>query len=132
MRVLFAAILTFLPVVAQGKSLADMGSDEPGVRLQMDRLLADEPGVLTDEFGLSSNPYSPASPTNFEACIGPYLYIQGQQGSTLYDPLAPPSLAVQNSGRDHVRAFNDRSIVSHSSTQPVSPYPDDFSRLTRR
>jgi hypothetical protein len=96
MRVLLAAILTFLPVVAQGKSFAGMGNDEPDSHLQTDLLPADQPGVLTDEFWLSGNPYSPASPTNFEAFLEPYLFVQGREGIMLYDPRSPSTFTVSD------------------------------------
>lgn len=50
------------------------------------------------EFGLNPNPYHPASPTNFEALIGPYLYVQGQRDRVLYDARSNNLLDVYDHG----------------------------------
>ena len=74
MRILLAGILILLPLIAQAEPLDCLG-------VEIERCV--DPSSLI-ELEVYQNPYSPASPTNFEALIGPYLYVQGRQGNVLY------------------------------------------------
>jgi hypothetical protein len=87
MRFLLAGILILLPHITHAES-----PNCTQVEASSSNRAADPSDAEHDaashrfiEFGLSLNPYRPASPTNFEVIIGPYLHVQGRQGIILYD-----------------------------------------------
>ncbi|MGE0470130.1 MAG: hypothetical protein Nkreftii_001894 [Candidatus Nitrospira kreftii] len=87
MRFLLAGILGLLPLTIHAASPDCPHIVEPGSATATDRSTTESPVVspsLEGEVRFSGNPYSPASPTNFEPLIGPYLYVQGQEGIVLY------------------------------------------------
>ncbi len=86
MGFLLAGILTFIPFVAQAKSLDDPGYSDIGSSAVANLPAGDASDSLPDEGRLLRNPYSHDSPTNFEPFIGPYLHVQGRQGWVSYDP----------------------------------------------
>lgn len=103
MRFLLAGILALLPLNTQAASSDCMNIAEPGSCAEADLSNAElqvAPHSLADELRFSGNPYSPASPTNFEPFIGPYLSIQGQRSIILYDPRSPDTTTANDSGQD--------------------------------
>gem|GEM_PF-6039580 len=87
MRFLLAGILILLPHITQAESPNCTQVEESPSNRATDHSDAEDDADSHRfiGFGLSLNPYSPASPTNFEALIGPYLYVQGHQSIVLYD-----------------------------------------------
>jgi hypothetical protein len=103
MRFLLAGILAFLLLNTQAASSDCTNIVEPGSCAETDLSNAEPhvaPHSLADDLRLSGNPYSPASSTNFEPFIGPYLYIQGQRSIILYDPRSPDTTTANDSGQD--------------------------------
>lgn len=111
MRFLLAVILAILPLTAQTESLAFMDTGESDSESaatlsdteQYCNLLNPE-----DELGFCRNPYSPASPTNFLAVIGPYSYVQEQRDIILYDPHFPDMFEVRKGEAGKLDFTNDR------------------------
>ena len=99
MRYLLAGILTLLPLAAQAESLVDTGADRAESPPLADLSDTTSRISLADVVGSSNNPYDPASPTNFETFIGPYLYVQGKTGVILYNPLSRGTADVTGGGR---------------------------------
>lgn len=97
-KLLLAGIFILLPHIAQAESLTCAHAEESSLAADPSEAeqYADPHGFI--EFGLSPNPYSPASPTNFEALIGPYLNVQGQRDIVLYDTRSHNRFAVYDSG----------------------------------
>lgn len=95
-KLLLAGIFILLPHIAQAESLTCAHAEESSLAADPSEAEHHANPHPFFELGLYPNPYSPASPTNFEALIGPYLYIQGQRDIVLYDTrydsgYAPPS-----------------------------------------
>ena len=120
MRLLLLGTLTFIPLVAQAKSLDDPGDSDSGSSALAHLPASDGSDSLSNEVGLSRNPYSPDSPTNFEPFIGPYLYVQGQGEWVLYDPRAPHPVSAQGREPGHVHSADTRSAAGITSTQSWS------------
>jgi hypothetical protein len=102
MRFLLAGILALLPLNTQAASSDCMNIAEPGSCAEADLSNAElqvDPHSLADDVSFSGNAYSPASPTNFEPFIGPYLSIQGQRSIILYDPRSPNTTTAKDSGQ---------------------------------
>ena len=88
MRFLLAGILAILPLATPAESFASMNageSDSESVAPSSDSEQYCDVYRPEDAGGSCRNPYSPASPTNFEALIGPYLQVQGRRDVMLYD-----------------------------------------------
>jgi hypothetical protein len=120
MRLLLVGILTFIPLVAQAKSLGDPGDSDVASLAITSPSPSDASDSLPDEGGLLRNPYSPDSPTNFEPFIGPYLYVQGQGEWVLYDPRAPHPFSAQDREPGHFHSADTRSAAGITSTQSWS------------
>lgn len=91
MRFLLAGILGLLPFTTHAASSDCPHIVEPGSATATDCSATESPVVSPSPEGevwFSGNPYSPASPTNFELLIGPYLAVQGREGIVLYTPLS--------------------------------------------
>ena len=99
-KLLLAGILILLPHIAQAESLTCAHAEESEPSLAADPFEAEHHADPHPFFepGLYPNPYSPASPTNFEALIGPYLYVQGQRDRVLYDARSNNLLDVYDHG----------------------------------
>lgn len=136
MRFLLAGILAILPLTAQTESLAFMDtgeSDSESAATRPDTEQYCHLLGLEDELGFCRNPYSPASPTNFLALIGPYRYVQEQRDIILYSPRFPGMFAVREGGAGTRDFTNDRyeaglPTASDSWRIPAatpiwSPYP---------
>jgi len=126
MRFLLAGILGLLPLNTQAASFDCANIVAPGSCAATD-LSEEEPYVathgLSDEVRPSGNPYSPASPTNFETLIGPYLYVQGREGIVLYDPRSSPTSDVRNGELNRMGPVDNRTATGHASTQRFSGMP---------
>ena len=91
MRFFLAGILGLLPFTTHAESSDCPHIVEPDSAPATDCSIAESPVAppsLEGEVWFSDNPYSPASPTNFEPFIGPYLFVQGREGIVLYIPLS--------------------------------------------
>ncbi len=126
MRFLLAGILGLLPLTAQAASFGCTNVVGPGSYAATD--LSDEapyvsPHGLSDEVRPSGNPYSPASPTNFETLSGPYLYVQGREGIVLYNPLSSPTADVRNRELSRMGPVDNHKATGHSSIQSFSGMP---------
>jgi hypothetical protein len=111
MRFLLAGILAILPLTAQAESLVFMNageSDSESVTTLSDTQQYCNSHSPEDEVAFCRNPYSPASPTNFLALIGPYIYVQGQRDIILYDPHFPVMFEVREGGTGKLDFTNDR------------------------
>ncbi len=126
MRFLLAVILGLLPLNTQAASFDRTNILEPGSCAATD-LSGEEsyvaPHGLSDEVRRSWNPYRPASPTNFETLIGPYLSVQGREGVVLYSPLSSPTSDVRNGELSKMAPVDNRKATGHSSTQSFSGMP---------
>jgi hypothetical protein len=126
MRFLLAGILALLPLNTQATSSVCMNIAKPGSCAETDLFNAElhvAPYGLADDLRLSDNPYSPASLTNFETLIGPYLYVQGREGIVLYDPLSSPTADVRNGELNRMGPLDNRKATGHSSTPSFSQIP---------
>ncbi len=91
MRFFLAGILGLLPFTTHAASSDCPHLVEPGSATATDCSTTESPVAppsLEGEVWFSGNPYDPASPTNFEPFIGPYLSVQGREGIVLYTPLS--------------------------------------------
>ena len=76
MRFLLAGILVILPLATQAEPFAFMSAGHPdsqSVATSSDTEWSCDVSRPEGAGGSCGNPYSPASPTNCEALIGPYL-----------------------------------------------------------
>ena len=126
MRFLLAGILALLLLNTQAASSDCTNIVEPDSCTTTDLSDAERqvaPHSLADELRLSGNPYSPASPTNFEPFTGPYLYVQGREGIVLHDPLSSPTADMRNVELDKMGLVDNRKATGHSSLQKFSQMP---------
>lgn len=117
MRFLLAGILVILPSIAQTRSLNCANLDQAELCLEADSADAEHHGDLHSpiELGPYPNPYSPASPTNSEAFLEPYLFVQGRGGIILYAPHFPGRFDVSKQERDG--SFNHHHADSRFSME---------------
>ncbi len=111
MRFLLAGILAILPLTAQAESLVFMNageSDSESVAPLSDTEQYCDSHSPEDEVAFCRNPYSPASPTNFEALIGPSIHVQGRRDVMLYDPRFPGMVGASEGGAGKLGFTNDR------------------------
>jgi hypothetical protein len=114
MRFLLAGILAILPLTAQAESSVSTNaveSDADSVATPSDTEYYCHPHNPIDEVRFCSNPYSPASPTNFEALIGPYLYVQGRGDVILYDPRFPSMFDFKEEGLHSLGSVHNRDLA---------------------
>lgn len=126
MRFLLAGILGLLPLNTQAASYDSAHIGEPNssaVTDPSDTRHPVEPPSLDDEVGLRVNPYSPLSPTNFEALGGPYLYVQGREGTILYDPNLPNPTKVNDAA-----AVSSTESLSRIPLTTTGPHKDMYGR----
>jgi hypothetical protein len=126
MRFLLAGILAILPLTAQAESPVSTNaveSDADSVAPPSDTEYHCHPHNPIDEVRFCGNLYSPASPTNFEALIGPYLYVQGRGDIILYDPHLPSMFNVNEEGLHSLGSVHNRDLAGLSSRRGFSQMP---------
>jgi hypothetical protein len=123
MRFLLAGILVILPSIAQAQSLDCANLDQVEPCLKADSTDAELHGDPHSpiELGPYPNPYSPTSPTNFEAFLEPYLFVQGREGIILYAPRFPSRFDVSDQERDG--SFNHQHVNSRLSMEHFTLTP---------
>jgi len=123
MRFLLAVIFTVFPLTihAQLLDVPHSSSSTPNVRADSaDAWNEADMDNAINELSPYGNPYAPASPTNFEALIRPYLDLQGQQGILLHDP---DMFDVNAGGSDSPGSISHRYKSNASSPRSLTHVP---------
>lgn len=126
MRLLLTGILAVFPLTIHAELLdthRTSTSDPNFLADSADAWNEANPDNAIKELAPYGNPYAPASLTNFEALIGPYLYIQGRGNLILYDARSPSTYDVNHGKLDSLGSIDHRNSAGVSSTPSVSSIP---------
>lgn len=114
MRFLLTVIFPVFPLASHAELLYVLHSSPSAPNVRADSADAWNEADMDDalkELSPYGNPYAPASPTNLEALIGPYILVQGRRDVILYDPRFPDMFEESEGGAGRPGLTNDRYEV---------------------
>ena len=114
-KLLLAGILILLPHIAQAESLTCAHAEESEPSLAADPFEAEHHADPHPFFepGLYPNPYSPGSPTNFEALIRTVSLCSRATGSCPVRRSLEQSIRCYDHGYGHTRCASPKFLIEH-------------------